>query len=615
MYLRDNQYGDVPKVMKFGSRYEILRALTRGDVETFAVRDRATGEKALAHIFECPEAPLDQPTVQWVLTSFSQLAPETPGPVADVGRYDVASFAYIVSRWSADEAVDRWIQQYRDRGDAYETKVGSALSHSCPKEESPAPPLSLTPEQPKVADNSHLAGSKTEVTPREPGEFTRQFFSGIAFPGERVFAENKASTEERGGRQDDQTICSGEGQSVPDIRQEFTGAAAPLAVTGPEEFTRQFFREINPPPESTREASVGVPAQPDSTSGLWNQVPLPGSTATDAGRKNRAPDSRSGQFADEFMRDFGPVTSPADQDAMLSQEPAKLPTGEFTRLFRVPVPMEEAKSTTYEGHPSEPRSSPGEFTGIFGPSSPEPHDEVPSHLVDNMPEVTPTKGSSTAPFGFTDFREPLSREESYTAGLRAPLGKVDEGGATQIFAGTREYTGSPDPIPSHEPFAPDLSSHDRIPDAGRFDVADGGATVLFNAPAEVASGGEPGVPAGPSDYTMFMNRETIPALASGSAEAPPAAGAPPAGAPAAATALPFAAPPAVPPVQFAAPKTPTYQAPPVPVVAPPAVAAPPVPAPAGQPSAGPKSYWPLIIILNVLFILAVLLILYFALKH
>jgi hypothetical protein len=630
MYLRDNQCGDVPKVMKFGARYEILRALTRGDVETFAVRDRATGEKALAHIFECPEAPLDQPTVQWVLTSFSQLAPETPGPVTDVGRYDIASFAYIVSRWPADEAVDTWIQQYRDRGDSSKTEVASDSPHSAPKEEPPPPPPSLTPEQPKTADNSQLAGSETQVPQREPGEFTRQFFGGIVFPGEHVFAEDKASTEERSGHQDDQTIGPGESQSVTEIRQAFAGASTPLAGTGPEEpsrergdFTRQFFREINPPPESPPEAPVGVPAQPDSTSGLWKRDPLPSVTVTDAGGKNWAPDSKPGEFTNEFMRDFGPVIPLADQDAMLSQEPAKLPTGEFTRLFRMPVPRDEGESTTREGHPSESRSA-GEFTRIFGPSVPDAHDEVPSHLVDNMPEVTPAKGSSTDPFGITGFSERRSGEESYTAGQRSPLGKVEESGATHVFAGTREHPEYSDRTPSREPFAaPDLSSDNRIPDPGQFHVADGGATVLFNPPAEVATEREPGVPAGPSDYTMFMNREAISALASGSAEGLPASGAPPAGAPAPAAASPFATAPAVPPLQVPVPKIPTYQAPPVPVVAPPAMPAiappaigpPAVPAAAGQPSAGPKSYWPLIIILNVLFILAVLLILYFALKH
>jgi hypothetical protein len=38
------------------------------------------------------------------------------------------------------------------------------------------------------------------------------------------------------------------------------------------------------------------------------------------------------------------------------------------------------------------------------------------------------------------------------------------------------------------------------------------------------------------------------------------------------------------------------------------------PSPTSAPN-GPKSYWPLIIVINIVFILAVLLILYFALKH
>lgn len=81
--------------MKFSARYEILRALTRGDVETFEIRDRTTGEKALAHIFECAEPPSDQPTVQWILTSFRRLAPESPGEPIDAGRCDIAGLPIL----------------------------------------------------------------------------------------------------------------------------------------------------------------------------------------------------------------------------------------------------------------------------------------------------------------------------------------------------------------------------------------------------------------------------------------------------------------------------------------------------------------------------------------
>ena len=177
--------------MKFGARYEFLRALTRGDVETFEIRDRATGEKALAHIFECAEPPLDQPTVQWILTSFGRLAPESPGEAIDVGRYDVASFAYIVTRRPADEAVDGWVREYHNK---------SVASPATPSSDSPAG--HGTGKQPSAADgflpgqaaavaDPSPAESGSGLDPAAPSEFTRQFFGGMAFACEPASGKSK----------------------------------------------------------------------------------------------------------------------------------------------------------------------------------------------------------------------------------------------------------------------------------------------------------------------------------------------------------------------------------------------------------------------------------------
>jgi hypothetical protein len=111
-------------------------------------------------------------------------------------------------------------------------------------------------------------------------------------------------------------------------------------------------------------------------------------------------------------------------------------------------------------------------------------------------------------------------------------------------------------------------------------------------------------PSGPSPYTQIISRPKLAAAEEGEASEAPAAGA---------GAGKFAAPP-MPKIPAAAPppiaKMP--KAPPMPKVkAPQAPKAPKIDAPAPP----PVSLWPLIITLTVLFFLAVLLVLYFVLRH
>ena len=620
--------------MRFGARYEILRALTRGDVETFAVRDRATGEKALANIFECPEPPVDQPTAQWILTSFSQLAPETPGIVIDAGRYDIASFAYIVSRWPTDEAIDDWLRQYQDKIGDPKPRVAADSSPAPSAERSQAASPDLTCEPPKAVDGSVMEGSKTHVTAREPGEFTRQFFAGVAFPGESVFGDGQALTGERANLLEDQTIAPAESRSTADVHEPAGEASEPFArsalegsLPGQGEFTQQFFREINVPPDRSSEPATGVSNPIDPTLGPVKESPPQGETAMDVSDKHWLKDSKPGQFTNQFMQDFGLGVPPAGREETPSQEPLKPASGEFTKLFRMPVTGEGDKSTTFDGRASESKSGTGEFTRMFGPYVPEVPGEVHSHTMGGEPEVTSTRGSSTDLFGADHITDRPRGEGSYAAGTTTPVGNVDDGGATQVFAGRREHPEYPEAVASGEHLTSPAHSNEPIPDSSQFNAVDGGATVLFRAPAEAAARGETEQPAGPSAYTMFMNREALSTLVSESAEAPPASVASKAGSPAAAPASPFitppvVTPPAMPSYQAPAPPVPAYQAPVVPGVTPPAmpsftppaVAAPPL-APTAQPPVAPKSYWPLIIVLNLLFILAVLLILYFALKH
>src|SRR5215469_1766719 len=621
--------------MKFGARYEILRALTRGDVETFAVRDRATGEKALAHIFACPEPPLDQPTVQWVLTSFRQLAPETPGTVIDVGRYDVVSFAYIVTRWPPDEAVDDWVREYHDQIGIRPTGDAADSDSSQPARQ-PAVAPDSQPEQPATVDDLPSAKSESQVTSRAPGEFTRQFFGGMALPAEHFSGKDRALDAEQRGVPKGQPIVTDKNRSGSDISKSIGGASSPLVreklekTSGsPGESTRQFFREINIPADPTPEPSAGTltsaedretdvdsAKQPNSMTNPRDRPPIPSSMALDLHNKPLAPDSQSGQFTKLFAQDLGSAISPPVQDGAPPQEPPKLASGEFTKLFHVPPAVEESKGTINDGFASESSSSTGEFSRMFGPSVTDV--QGVGSTTGNEREVTSTQGSSTGIFNAFNISARRSAADSYTAGRTPPAANVDESGATQVFGGQKEYPKYSDRAFSDEPLTnPVISSQTPLPDSSQFNADScGGATVLFRPPAEVSGEREPGLPTGPSEYTMIINREALCGSLSDSPDASPSSGASKAeGAAAAAAAVgsPFFTPPAVPAYQVPTPQVPAYPAAPMvpggappamPAVAPPAVAVPSVSAPAGQPSAGPKSYWPLIIVLNLLFILA-----------
>jgi hypothetical protein len=122
------------------------------------------------------------------------------------------------------------------------------------------------------------------------------------------------------------------------------------------------------------------------------------------------------------------------------------------------------------------------------------------------------------------------------------------------------------------------------------------ATRLFSSDDRVE---EPRLPAGPSEYTMIISRSELLGQSETNAVVPVAASQP---------ASPFMMPPvaAVPP----APAPPTAPAPPQF----PQMNMPQAPAQ----SAAPKpqvSYWPLILSLTVLFFVALLLVMYFALRH
>jgi hypothetical protein len=666
--------------MKFGARYEILRALTRGDVETFEIRDRTSGEKALAHIFECPEPPIDQPTVQWILTSFHRIAPASPSEPIDVGRYDVASSAYIVGRWPGEEAIDSWVREYHNLGSPTPMAASSdpAAGHGPGKQPSAADGFPAA--QPAAGTDPFLAGSQSGFAESPSSEFTRQFFGGVHFAGQAGSGKEAKPAEELESAGAQTMGAAKDGSRFPSgLNDEVS--APPLSEVpaqpppGPGAFTQQFFREVNlspdgPPAPSTdisgvrehqkvdsaspptgsftqqflREINLspdGIPGpstnvsafrehgepegesarQPGSPPAPWDEPPLSSDTGFDIQGKPAAPDSSSGQFTKLFMQDSRPAPSPPQPNEPPSREPAKSATGEFTRMFRMPSATQDSTSGIDPAFTSEPRGSTGEFTRAFGSPLPDGLEEARSQSFRGEQDPMSPGGSSTEILNGSSISDRRSGEDSYGTGTSASFGNVDDGGSTQAFA-RREYPNDYDRTPPQSPSTGPIPSGEQgIPDLNRF-AGDGSATVVFRPTAEPAAEPQGELATGPSEWTIFRQRDELLAAAAASSPDPPAApqGAG-AGAGGAAFTPPVVAAPVIPSYQPPAPPVPAYPAvpgvaaPAVPSVAAPVIAAPSLAAPGGQPAPSPKSYWPLFIIMNVLFVLAVLLILYFAVKH
>ena len=136
---------------------------------------------------------------------------------------------------------------------------------------------------------------------------------------------------------------------------------------------------------------------------------------------------------------------------------------------------------------------------------------------------------------------------------------------------------------------------------------------VFSAPPAEPVVNRPPTPAGPSEFTRIISGGPR------NAPPPPVEAPQPTSPPPQAVAIPAFTPPAIAmpqaPAFPQAPQPPAFQMPAAAQMTPPQMAAPPVPAPqAPSPTAKAASYLPLIIVLNVVLIMGIALLLYFALK-
>ncbi|MBZ5684993.1 MAG: hypothetical protein LAP86_08155 [Acidobacteriia bacterium] len=309
-----------------------------------------------------------------------------------------------------------------------------------------------------------------------------------------------------------------------------------------------------------KEPPFAVPPVPPKT--IAPELPPP------VARDNAKPGEFTSFFQGPFRGD-----GPSDMPAYSSQpvEPAKKNVGEFTALFGGATPP---KST-----PAPPGATGPSFTGLFKDfEAPQPTHNVPPQQGGVMPPSV----------------QPLPTVPPMNA---APV-------PDPVFAASPPVPVAIPNLPTPAiPPSPSVPAERPLPQRPSSLSGDGATGAFMHHTAEPTSVPVE-APSGPSPYTQIISRSKLAAAEEGETEQAPAAGA---------GAGKFAAP-AMPKIPGAAPppipKMP--KAPPMPKVkAPPAPKAPKIDAPAPP----PVSLWPLIITLTVLFVLAVILVLYFVLRH
>jgi hypothetical protein len=321
-----------------------------------------------------------------------------------------------------------------------------------------------------------------------------------------------------------------------------------------------------------------------------------------------------------------PRSSPANAEPNLSSSP-----NSFSSAFRPPKFPSETNSP-----PSKDNPQPGEFTSFFqGPFRAEGPSDIPAVSQQPMKPPRKTVGEFTAMFNSPPAEEPppaagVAGNEPAGTGFTGWFNSPGVASRTSGTAGAPASGGLPRPVmdnpgafpaPPQEPFVPPRPASFvtppivPIPTPPIFSIPplpnpikelhpvtppavspSDGATYAFNRAVSEAPPSQPAPPLGPSPYTQIISLRP-PAGAAGTQNEPS---------------------PRAPAVAAASlPRLPAIAPPPMPAM--PKIAVPPPPKvpkldKAAAPEA-PASYWPLILTLTVLFFIAVLLVLYFVLKH
>jgi hypothetical protein len=311
---------------------------------------------------------------------------------------------------------------------------------------------------------------------------------------------------------------------------------------------------------------------------------------------SKPPDS----FRSDFARTF--PTEPARPPAPPQDGPKP---GEFTSFFQGPFrgdrPLETpaiSPNLSPLPPPEPPRKKVGDFTAVFGTPTPQPEEPPPARGI---------AGNEPAGSGFTDFFNPglLSRTSSTTPSPSIGLPRATVDATPVVPPPVKESFIPPPPVsqvappppifPAPVPIDPPPAKAPAVQPPVPSALPSDGATRAFARPTMEPAPGQPPPPSGPSAYTRVISvRPADPAADAAGAEKPGANPKAP---------LPAFAPPPLP----APPPKPKVAAPEKPALP---------KAPKGAlPEPPAVSIWPLILTLTVVFIIAVLVVLYFVLKH
>lgn len=541
--------------MKFGEKYELLESLTTGVVETFAANDRVRGERVLVHIIDCPPPKPEQTTAEWALESFRSLAPEPPGPVLETGKYSGTKYAYVVTKPADEAAAKSWIKLYELH--AQETKETKA--YSLPTE------IAVLPATTPIGANepAPVPGTMTQLL-RDFDSLSKSKPSPPPSP-----PQDPVSTSLPGG--------SG------------IHMAKPWDASG-----------IKPSPLRSESAEFPQPSAPKPAAPEYSFAPK-------KPEYSFAPEKPAYSVTPEKPEYSMGAEKP---EYSVAPEKGNSKPGEFTNFFQGPFrPDNPADVPDFQSQPIEPpQKKVGEFTALFGrPSNPTAAPEPPLN--------PPPMGTFTSLF-----RDMDAAKQTFTARTSTPGAVIAPPEPAPIVPAPQKLPPVPEPPAYAAPAAPIVPAAPVIPPTPassapaekppvpRPSASPGdGATGAFQRPAaEPAPMPAAEEPVGPSPYTQIISRPKMADLEeSHEAASAPAASAGKFKAPSMPK-IPGAAPPPLPKIpppppapKFAAPKPPA--APKVPKID-----APPPP---------PVSYWPLVITLTVLFFLAVILVLFFALRH
>jgi len=537
--------------MKFANKYELFEPVTTGRVETFVAKDLASGERVLLHIFEAPENRPDPPSLQWVLESFRKVAPNPPGSVLDTGRYSGTTYVYLATKLPDSADVQRWAQ-------SYESYVLETQEISIPPElGAPAKPATNKNLGPL---NQPPAQAPQTPSPKPPGDFTAAFLGLASPPKPRPEAHSSAAKDTEGFN---------------------FGSETPAPKREPGDFTRQFFSgpheaqtfAARPPAELSEEKSVPPRGDVPRVSPEVQQTrkregvefpQKPGGAPVSV----TAPSPDPGSFTALFRSSFKSEPNAPSESVGSPGKSDQANAGDFTDFFRGPFdggrPQAETPNILPQAIDTPQAPAPGEFTRVFGSAKDGPFAAPP---LQSSAENTPSEGGA-----FTQLFRTASQPAAPPL-TSAPMQTLEFTAPKSEAPSSKEPAWTP---PAPLPPKPSIEPVPRPTIAGPPQPA--GATHVLSSAGGLPISIPPPLHAGPSEYTRIISGGM-------SGSEPPT----------------FKVPSTAP-----VPAIPKLAVPPPPKFAPPAA----VPIPKPKPS-----YLPLIIILNVLLFVAILLIVYFAMKH